>query len=253
VAGTFYTDDPRELRNSIERWLEASTAEGPPPKAYVLPHAGHVYSGPIAATGYAHLMRQRGTIRRVVLLGPSHRVPLRGMAVPTVQAFNSPLGDVLLDTAAIDAAAALPFVDRSDRAHTWEHSLEVHLPFLQIALGDFLLVPVVAGDASEDEAAELLDLLWGGDETAVVVSSDLSHYHRYTQARAIDQRTAENIESLDGARITSRDACGYVGIRGLLRIAREKGLAARIADLRSSGDTAGPRDQVVGYGAFLFS
>ena len=255
-AGTFYPGVAAALEEAVQRYLSAvpaGAAKEPAPKALIAPHAGYVYSGPVAATAYARLAARRGAITRVVLVGPSHRVFLRGLAAPDADAFATPLGDVPIDRAWLARAQALPQVQVQDRAHAFEHSLEVHLPFLQVALGEFALVPLVAGDASPAEVAEVLDALWGGDETLVVVSSDLSHYEPYETARRLDQATARAIESLREDAIGEDDACGRVPIRGLLVAARARGLRVRALDLRSSGDTAGPRDRVVGYGSFAVS
>jgi hypothetical protein len=222
------------------------------PKAIIVPHAGYEYSGPVAGTAYALVEPGRGTITRVVLAGPSHRVPLRGVAVPSHTHFSTPLGEVEIDRDAVSAILRLPQVHVMDEAHANEHSLEVHLPFLQVTLGTFRVVPLVVGDAAAVDVGEVLETLWGGPETLVVISSDLSHYHDYLTARRMDAHTSAAIEALHDHEITDTDACGCVPIRGLLWVARRLGLHARIVDLRNSGDTAGRRDQVVGYGAYAF-
>lgn len=254
VAGAFYPDDPAELTAMIDAFLAQADADGPAPKALIAPHAGYVYSGPIAANAYAPLRSKAGEIKRVVLLGPSHRVPFRGIAAPTVDYFRTPLGDIPIDKAAIQAIADLPQVSLRDDAHAWEHSLEVHLPFLQRVLGDtFTLVPLVVGDATYEEVEEVLNRLWDGDETLIVISSDLSHYHDYVTARRLDTATSAAIEALDPYAIDYEQACGRIPVGGLLLAARDHGLHARTIDLRNSGDTAGPKDQVVGYGAYAFA
>ena len=194
----------------------------------------------------------RDRIHRVVLLGPSHRVPFRGLATSSADIFTTPLGQISLDHAAIDSITDLPQVQLLDEAHTLEHSLEVHLPFLQETLDDFTLVPLVVGDARPAEVAEVLERLWGGAETLIVISSDLSHYHDYATAKRMDRHTSEAIESLQAEDVHSEDACGCVPVSGLLYLAREHGLQASTVDLRNSGDTAGPKDRVVGYGAYVF-
>lgn len=252
VAGAFYPRQASLLASEVAGYLAAAPRGGvAPPKAIIAPHAGYMYSGPIAASIYARLAPLRGTVRRVVLAGPAHRVFVRGAAVPSCEAFASPLGDVVLDRQALASLRELPFVEVSDRAHAMEHSLEVHLPFLQTVLGEFTLVPVVVGDASPAEMAQLYGRLWGGDETLIVVSSDLSHYLPYESARAVDAKTAKAILDLRDC-LEPDEACGAAPINGLLRAARERGLAAEQVDLRNSGDTAGDRDRVVGYGAFAF-
>jgi AmmeMemoRadiSam system protein B len=253
VAGSFYPGEASALAAEVTSHV-ASAPEIPtarPPKAIIAPHAGYIYSGPIAGSVYARLLPLAGRIRRVVLAGPAHRVYVHGVAVPAAREFETPLGPVPLDLAAIARARELPFVEVSDKAHALEHSLEVHLPFLQAVLGDFRLVPLVVGDAAPDEMARLLELLWGGDETLVVVSSDLSHYLPYDSARARDGGTARAILDLD-ATLVPEDACGAAPINGLLAVARRRGLEPELVDLRNSGDTAGSRDRVVGYGAFAF-
>jgi hypothetical protein len=255
VAGSFYPGDASALAAEVAAYLaEAAGLPGGAraPKAIIAPHAGYMYSGPIAGSIYKRLAALRGVVRRVVLAGPAHRVPVRGASVPASSAFASPLGAVAIDAAAVAALRELPFVEVSDRAHALEHSLEVHLPFLQSVLGEFALVPVVVGDASPREMAALFDLLWGGAETLIVVSSDLSHYLAYDAARGRDRATARAIVGLE-ARLAPDEACGAAPINGLLQAARAHGLDAEMVDLRNSGDTAGGRDRVVGYGAFAFT
>jgi len=253
VAGTFYPADPIELHSTVEGFLQAAEAEGAAPKAMIAPHAGYIYSGPVAASGYAHLRQVRHLVHRVILLGPSHHVPLNGLAVPTAESFSTPLGRIPLDTGAIKDILSLPQVHANDEAHLMEHSLEVHLPFLQVALGEFTLLPIVVGHTTEEEVCEVLEHLWGGPETLVIISSDLSHYHDYETARRMDMATSRNIEALDFEDIGYESACGRAPLGGLLLYARRHGLQATTIDLRNSGDTAGPRDQVVGYGTYVFN
>lgn len=251
VAGLFYTDDPRALKAEIERLLAAVPAASvAPPKAIIAPHAGYVYSGPIAASAYAQLRSVREQVRRVILLGPAHRVGFQGIAMSSAAYFATPLGRVPVDAVALAAIRDLPQVVTFDAAHAHEHSLEVHLPFLQSAFADFTLVPLVVGDAAPEEVAEVLERLWGGAETLIVVSSDLSHYHEYTRARQLDRATSQAIEALRYEDIGGDDACGCRPVSGLLYVARRRGLQVQTLDVRNSGDTAGPRDQVVGYGAY---
>ena len=252
VAGLFYPGDPRVLKRTLDDYLAEASPDGEPPKALIVPHAGYVYSGPIAATAYATLARVRASVHRVVLLGPAHRVPLRGLAASSADRFLTPLGPVELDRDAIDLALTLPQVRLMDAAHAQEHSLEVQLPFLQEVLEQFSLVPFVVGEADPEEVAEVLDLLWGGPETLIVISSDLSHYHADAVARALDTATSAAIEALRPQDIGYEQACGRIPVNGLLAVARRRGMQARTLDLRNSGDTAGSRDQVVGYGAYVF-
>jgi AmmeMemoRadiSam system protein B/AmmeMemoRadiSam system protein A len=229
---------------------DAHVAGNALPKAIIGPHAGYVYSGPVAARAYTRLAAARGRISRVVLIGPSHYLAFRGLAVDASDAWETPCGTVTLDTEAIAGLRRLPMVGQLDAAHQREHALEVHVPFLQHVLGDFRLVPIVAGDASPDTVAALFDAVWGGPETLIVVSTDLSHYLDYAACQSLDTRTAQAIERFDDTVIGSTEACGQVPTRGLLRVARRRGMAIERLDLRNSGDTAGPRDRVVGYGAW---
>lgn len=256
VAGRFYPGEAASLARAVDAYLAAAAPPplgGGVPKALIAPHAGYVYSGPIAASAYSLVRPHAAGIRRVVLLGPAHRVPLAGLAASAATHFETPLGRVRVDGEALAAATALPQVRVVEEAHAGEHSLEVHLPFLQRLLGDFALVPLVAGDAGAAEVAEVLERLWGGDDTLIVVSSDLSHYRDYDTARALDAATTRTIEALDGDGLVPRSACGRVAVRGLLAAARRRGLRAHTLDVRNSGDTAGPRDSVVGYGAWAFA
>jgi hypothetical protein len=254
VAGMFYPDDPATLRRMIDDFLsEATTNNAPPPKAIIAPHAGYIYSGPVAASAYARLRTIRHKITRVVLLGPSHRVAFAGLAASSATFFRTPLGDIPLDTSVIDTLDDLPQLHLLDQAHLQEHSLEVHLPFLQMSLDHFQLIPLVVGDATAEEVAEVLERLWGGEETLIVISSDLSHYHDYATAQHLDSKTATAIEEFKAEGISSDGACGRNPVKGLLLLARRKGMRVETLDLRNSGDTAGPRDQVVGYGAWAFS
>jgi AmmeMemoRadiSam system protein B len=220
------------------------------PKLIVVPHAGYVYSGPVAASAYATLTAARGRIHRVVLLGPTHRVAVRGLAAPTDDRFETPLGTVPIDQAALAQIDKLPQIERSDVAHAFEHSLEVQLPFLQQTLGEgFSLVPLAVGDARPEEVDEVLELLWGGPETLIVISTDLSHYLRYDEAQQRDRHTIDRVLALD-ATLATDEACGAHPLNGALLAAQRHGLRPQLLDLRNSGDTAGDRSRVVGYGAF---
>jgi AmmeMemoRadiSam system protein B/AmmeMemoRadiSam system protein A len=254
VAGLFYPADAKALRRQLDRLLTAAavTDDAPAPKVLVVPHAGYVYSGPVAAHAYALLARWRTRTRRVVLLGPTHRVSVRGLAVPTVSAFETPLGRVELDRDAITELADLPQVVASDAAHAQEHALEVQLPFLQTVLDRFTLVPLAVGACSADAVAQVIERLWGGDETLIVISTDLSHYLPYQQAQTTDRDTVERIVRLDPL-LDHQQACGATPLAGALLSARAHGLAARLLDVRNSGDTAGDRSRVVGYCALALA
>ena len=273
VAGRFYPDNAAELRRMIENFLrEAVVAWKSRPcastrsktlethgrdaratiKAVIAPHAGYVYSGPIAASAYAQLAHARDTVKRIVLLGPSHYVAFDGLAASGAAAFATPLGTVPVDTAAIrELCSRLPQVSVRDEAHADEHALEVQLPFLQVVLADFKIVPLLVGEANDDEVTAVIEALWGGDETRFVISSDLSHYHDYETAQQTDSETARIIESLNWKSLGDNRACGCRPICGLLSAAKERGMRCRAVDLRNSGDTSGERDRVVGYGAFV--
>ncbi len=251
VAGLFYPAAADELRTTIEEYLAKAPAAGGSPKALIAPHAGYVYSGPVAATAYASLAEAREEVRRVVLLGPAHRMALAGMAISSATAFSTPLGEVPVDAEAFEIARQVPNVRVFDPPFEDEHSLEVQLPFLQVILENFRVLPVLVGQTPPESVAALIDALWGGDETRIIVSSDLSHYHDYEKAQQLDQHTAELVETLQLEELTSEHACGCHPLRGLLEVARAKGLLVHAVDLRNSGDTAGPRSRVVGYGSFL--
>lgn len=253
VAGLFYPADPQQLRVDLDRYLSGAPATtGPAPKAVIAPHAGYMYSGPVAAAAYRSLAEQRGRIERVVLLAPSHRVALRGIAASSAESFRTPLGDVPVDRSAVARACELDAVAEFDAAFAQEHAVEVQLPFLQAVLDDFRLAPFVVGEAAGSEVAELLETLWGGPETLIVISSDLSHYHDYASARQRDRATTAAIEQLSPERIGYEDACGRNPVNGLLLCARRHSLQVETLDLRNSGDTAGDKDRVVGYGAYAF-
>jgi MEMO1 family protein len=252
VAGMFYSGDARTLSAEVDELLGGVDQPAPRlgwPKALIVPHAGYIYSGPVAARAYDELGPGRGIVRRVVMLGPVHRVPVRGLAAPTVDAFVTPLGTVPIDRDAIAEAQKLPQVVASDPAHAMEHSLEVQRPFLQKVLGEFKLVPFAVGAASAAQVAEVLERLWGGPETVVVISTDLSHYHAYDEARRIDRATVERIARF-ATDLNHEEACGATPLNGFLQVSKKKGLAVRLLSACNSGDTAGGKGQVVGYSAF---
>ena len=256
VAGLFYPSRARELAAAVDRLLAEANAmaasNAPQPKAIIAPHAGYVYSGPVAARAYATLAASRARIRRAVVIGPAHYVWFEGVAAPSSAAFQTPLGALPVDRSAIEELRSLAFVGIADLPHVREHSLEVQLPFLQQVLSEVEIVPLLVGDARPEHVAAVLARLWGGEETTIVVSSDLSHYHDTDTARLRDAATADAIERGDGSRLGPDDACGFLPIAGLLAEARNRRLKARRLDLRNSGDTAGSKGRVVGYGAWCF-
>jgi AmmeMemoRadiSam system protein B len=252
VAGLFYAGNPLRLRSTVSQlFAEVPTPTQASPKALIAPHAGYVYSGGVAATAFATLRGVAQSIKRVVLIGPAHYVALRGIAAPTVDAFETPLGCVPVDRDAMSAIAGLRLVVQADAPHAPEHALEVELPFLQALLASFTVVPLLVGGAAAQDVADVLRRLWGGPETLIVVSSDLSHYHDYDTARRLDAATADAIERGDWESLGPNQACGSIAVAGLLVEANRRGLAAQRLALCNSGDTAGSRDQVVGYGAWM--
>ncbi|MCH9698607.1 MAG: AmmeMemoRadiSam system protein B [Gammaproteobacteria bacterium] len=252
VSGLFYPADPEQLTLSINHFLAGAITQDQTPKALIVPHAGYRYSGAIAASAYHLLKPVSKRIRRIILVGPSHHVGFEGIAVPVAECFATPLGHVRLDKTTINEILDLPFVQASDEAHQLEHSLEVQLPFLQTILEEFTVVPLLAGRSTPEQVASVLEQLWGGEETLIVISSDLSHYHDYASARHMDQRTSRAIEQLRPDKIDNDSACGQIPVNGLLTIAKKLGLSASTLDLRNSGDTGSSKDKVVGYGAYAF-
>lgn len=253
VAGMFYSADKQSLHNDVQRYLKQVNAENEScPKAIVVPHAGYIYSGPVAASAYKQIIPFKDVIKRVVLIGPSHRVAFHGLAVPESEIFKTPLGDIIIDQQAIKTLAGLSQVVVSDLAHQDEHSLEVQLPFLQEILPEFTLIPIVVGDADRQLVAEVIKPFMGDEHTLIVISTDLSHYHEYYDAKKRDRDTSDAIENLKPDLINYDDACGRNGLLGMMTVAKEAGLKAELLDLRNSGDTAGDKSRVVGYGAYAF-
>ncbi|RUL89288.1 AmmeMemoRadiSam system protein B [Tautonia sociabilis] len=251
VAGRFYPAEPDRLRRVVSELIGPPDNDGrPPPKALIVPHAGFVYSGAVAGLAFARLARARGIVRRVVLLGTAHS-PVIGLTTTGADGFETPLGIVPVDREAIALVSDLPQVVVDDRSHRDDHALEVELPFLQEALDRFAIVPLLVGRCDPKEVAEVLDRLWGGDETLIVVSSDLSHHHPDSECRRLDRQTADAIEALEPDRLDRGSACGHRAIAGLLIACRGRGLRVRTLALRHSGDAGGPSDRVVGYGAFV--
>ena len=253
VAGQFYAGTGQALREEVDALLAEAPQPGPDaqaPKAVIAPHAGFMFSGSVAATAYRRLEPARGQIRRVVVLGPSHFVPIRGLAAPRTEWFDTPLGAVPVDAEGLAIALAQTGVTTNDSAHEREHSLETQLPFIQRVLGDVTVVPLVVGDADAETVARVLGALWGGDETAIAISSDLSHFHDDPTARRLDQATAAAIEALKAESLGPRNACGFLPIAGLLVHAARRRASVHTLELRNSGDAGAPRSSVVGYGAF---
>ncbi|WP_339644882.1 AmmeMemoRadiSam system protein B [uncultured Porticoccus sp.] len=257
VAGTFYPADPAVLQHEVDELLAGASCDidAPPnvcrPKALIVPHAGYRFSGPTAATAYRCLSPVNQDISRVIVIGPCHRIPLRGMAAPSAATFQTPLGDVPVDRQSIDKLVRQALVTVNDDAHQFEHSIEVQLPFLQRVLHEFTVLPLVVGNTPREHVTDVLRRLWGSGETLIVISTDLSHYHHYQDAQRLDKLTSTMIEGFD-SHLTSEQACGSRAVNGLLKLAEEAHLKLHTLDVRNSGDTtAGDKDRVVGYGAYV--
>ncbi|ESQ08319.1 MAG TPA: AmmeMemoRadiSam system protein B [Chromatiaceae bacterium] len=272
VAGLFYPDDATQLAHQIRGYLDAAAPDISPtqqptsqsaqqsrsfaarcPKALIVPHAGYIYSGAVAAHAYSRIAGHARQITRVILLGPAHRFAFKGLAYCSAQRYLTPLGEIPVDRTALDIIAKLDQVQELDTAFNGEHCLEVQLPFLQMVLSNFSILPLLVGNLCETDIAEALDQVWGGRETLIVISSDLSHYLDYQSAQRIDRQTSEAICQLCPEAINSHQACGRQAIAGLLLEARRHELRAELLDLRNSGDTAGMHERVVGYGAYAFA
>lgn len=250
VSGSFYPKNVTKLNNMLDELLGRQKLNIKAPKAIIAPHAGYIYSGPIAASVYANIAKLKAQISRVILLGPAHHVYVKGIALASNTHFATPIGNVSVDTQTLNELENYSYVQFLDDAHKREHSLEVHIPFLQKVLNEFMLVPLLVGDAKPEQVAAVLDKLWGGDETLIVISSDLSHYLDYETASNTDRNTTYLIESFDYEKIGSKQACGCMPMRGLLKLAKEKNMTIQTLDLRNSGDISGKKDRVVGYGAY---
>jgi hypothetical protein len=252
VAGLFYAADAHALKEDINHYLDAAQHASDTPKAIIAPHAGYIYSGAVAAIAYTSIRARADKIRSVVLLGPAHRLPFYGLAAVSYHGFATPLGVVPVDQGAMQSLLRLKQVQVLDAAHREEHSLEVHLPFLQVVLGAFQLIPLLVGETKKEHVAEVLQMLWGGTETLIVISSDLSHYRDYATAQRMDRATSLAIEHLQSEPLHHDMACGCNPINGLLQLAKEKNMRVKTLALQNSGDTAGSKDRVVGYGAYAF-
>ena len=253
VAGSFYPDKPDILKAMIADYLKQVAPVDKAPLAIIVPHAGYIYSGEIAASAYARLQCRRSSIKRVVILGPSHKVGFTGLALSHAEAFRTPLGDIPLDAKAAASIIHFPFVEYNEQAHLFEHSLEVQLPFLQMTLDSFKLLPIVTGDCPAELIEELLEVFYRQDDTLIVISSDLSHFHDYATAQHLDQRTSEKIEQLDYQHLDYDSACGRVPVSGLMALAKKQSLQIKTIALGNSGDTAGDKNRVVGYGAYVIN
>jgi MEMO1 family protein len=252
VAGMFYPKDPKELSRDLEHYLAQAPTNKILPKAIIVPHAGYVYSGAVAAVAYQLVKNNKNKITRVILLGPSHRVAFPGLALSTADYYETPFGNVSIDKELAESLTSMAQITYNDAAHAAEHSLEVHVPFLQHTLNNFTLLPLVVGDARADEVSDVLLKVWGGEETLIVISTDLSHFEDYETAQAQDKKTCSHIEQMNPECLEYHDACGRIPVSGILVAAKTKGLKIATLDLRNSGDTAGSKDRVVGYGSWAF-
>jgi MEMO1 family protein len=250
VSGSFYPREPRELQRMVRTLLGEAESSGKGELVGVIaPHAGYMYSGPIAASAFAQIAAARHSFTRVLLIGPAHYVPVRGIVAASAARFATPLGEIPVDLRAVASLVDAGLISIDDRAHAPEHSLEVELPFLQVVLGRFALIPLLVGDASRQEVAAVVGAVMDA-HTILVVSTDLSHYLAATEAKARDLASALTIERLDDSCLGPNDACGYVALNGALRAAKETRWQIARLDLRNSGDTSGERRRVVGYGAW---
>lgn len=253
VAGKFYPEEPSELQANLEALLQHAHVDNEHLKAIIVPHAGYIYSGPIAATAYVNFYKQYPATSRIILMGPAHRVAFNGISASGLDYFATPLGNIPVDHASLKSSIEKGNVKYFDAAHEHEHCLEVQLPFLQEIFDQYFeIIPLLVGDANSKLVAKVLRALWGGDETLIVISSDLSHYHDYEAAKQIDRCTTKSIEQFQGEQLDFDSACGCLPIQGLLQVAKEFGMQCKVMDLRNSGDTAGSHERVVGYGAFAF-
>ncbi|MEJ2763070.1 AmmeMemoRadiSam system protein B [Photobacterium sp. MCCC 1A19761] len=252
VAGSFYDKSPENLQSQLSHWLGAGAGQPENIRAVIVPHAGYIYSGKVAADAYRHLKSQAATINKVILVGPSHRYYFKGCALPTAHYFSTPLGDVPIDTQCVEKLSEIADIHLSDEAHAFEHCLEVQLPFLQTCLSNFSLLPLLTSDVSPTVVARILDTIWQGDQTLLVISSDLSHYHPYAQAQQIDSKTCDLIEHYR-ASLNPEQACGSTGINALLQLAKQRHYQLTRITQKNSGDTAGDKERVVGYVSYLVS
>ena len=254
VANQFYPGNPERLQQTVANLISASKRSALSPKALIAPHAGYMYSGPIAASAYTHLYNIAEPIKTGVLIGPSHRVRLEGLAASRAVCFETPLGDVRVNQ---EENARLmnrfEWVHYNDNAHALEHGLEVQLPFLQTMLDDFTIVPLVCGDSLPEQVSTVLNILGEDRKTFIVISSDLSHFHDYSTACFVDKVTTEAIETYTWEAINGKMACGHIAIRGCLQFAKKHHLRVYTVAQCNSGDTQGNKQKVVGYGAYLFT
>lgn len=252
VAGIFYPGERFVLQKTVQELLDQAPQFRPTPKAIVVPHAGFIYSGSIAASAYASLINEKDSIKKIVILGPAHTLFFKGIAYDSAEQFASPLGTIDQDQELLAKITDLPFVYRLPEAHKKEHSLEVQFPFCQVLFSKFTVLPLIVGETHPEQVAQLIERIWGNDDTLLIISSDLSHYLPYEIAQRLDHKTCFAIDTLNEESLAHEGACGYYPLRGFLHFARQKQLLGRLLDLRNSGDTAGEKDKVVGYASYHF-
>ncbi|MDH5654459.1 MAG: AmmeMemoRadiSam system protein B [Spirochaetia bacterium] len=249
VAGSFYPDEKKHLADLVDSYLSGEDKKNPLPEAIIVPHAGYMYSGAVAGKGYTSIKQL--DIKNILIIGPAHRVYVNGLAIPDCDAFVTPLGKISVNKELYPELVKLPFISINDEAHKDEHCIEVQLPFLQRLFTSFQIIPVLAGNADEEQIQTLFDLT-SGKIDLIIVSSDLSHYNSYETAKNLDRNAANSIEALDPFSLESEQACGSRPIKGLLLYAKRAGLKVKTLVLQNSGDVSGSRSSVVGYGSFIF-
>ncbi len=251
VAGLFYPSEPEELKSMLETFVNTAKSVNNLTRAVIAPHAGYVYSGPIAGSAYKALYSSKENIKNVIILSPSHNCSFDGVATHSAQAFSTPLGDIEVNQELKEKIASLPFIKELDEAFIREHALEVHLPFIQYVLPHAKILPLVVGQTYPEEIQMLIETLWNDPSNAFVISTDLSHFLSYMQAQKLDSLTAKQFERKLFQEIHHEQCCGYFPVRGMLKFAKEHGLKISTLDLRNSADTAGDKGRVVGYGSFM--
>jgi len=256
VAGSFYPKNPAQLKKTLTNLFNANEDLNidfqTPVKAIIAPHAGYIYSGPIAAKAYSLVSTCIKGKNKITIIGPSHFVPFNGIALSTAEFFETPLGKIKVDHHAYELINRIPEVIYLDEAHAREHSIEVHLPFIQYLKKDVRIIPLAVGQTSYQKVAKVLEKFCEEKDNLIIISSDLSHYHAYGYAQKYDLQTALKIENYKCSQLGPNEACGYLAIAGLLKMAKDRKYKIKRIDLCNSGDTSGSKDTVVGYGSWFF-
>ena len=251
VAGMFYPGEEASLRQMVDGFIQKALSFDLRPRAIIAPHAGYIYSGSIAGTAYKTIAAVRDQIENVIIMSPAHRFYLRGIALHMADAFATPLGNIPVNIGIVKKIKQFSSVQWEERSFIQEHGLETHLPFIQRAFKPGIkIVPMIVGECQESEVAEILESVWEDPRNFVIISSDLSHFHSYADAKKLDRNTVDLIQNLDSQSLDTEFACGHYPICGLLNLARNRKLKIKALDIRSSGDTAGSKESVVGYGSF---